>query len=257
MALVACAAASYVPGADMTCAANGMKCAGEAGRPLYPYKPCCSSESQGIQCAKKKTYTANEWGMFCVSKDQEQKKSYNRYERCMGATGYPRIKFLPCNDADVCFIDPKRGWGAFCLPRGEATIPPPMTQTSGKKDCYKSGERCLGTPGKPAVEHMRTCDPALVCREEPILGWGKFVLNPKPVSSTPTESANASPASEKRGLKSQTAPVATKLRGGCYQSGERCAGAPGKPAVPWKSCCNSGRCEQDSSKGWGSFCRNG
>jgi hypothetical protein len=46
----------------------------------------------------------------------------------------------------------------------------------------------------------------------------------------------------------------------CYQIGERCAGAEGKPAVEWRDCCNQAKClphpnaNNDASK-WGRFCQ--
>jgi hypothetical protein len=36
--------------------------------------------------------------------------------------------------------------------------------------------------------------------------------------------------------------------------GERCAGAPGFPPIPWKGGCCAGDCAEDAAKGWGSWC---
>jgi hypothetical protein len=226
--LIACASAQYYVGSETTCAKDGERCAGAAGHPLIPYVPCCSTEAQGIHCAKKKTYAANEWGMFCVSRDDTQQTSYARGERCMGAPGKPFVKFLPCRDAgDVCAEDAKLGWGAFCKPGALTTTTP---SPADKKTCYNAGERCMGAPGKPFVKYMPPCDAKMVCREEPVLGWGSWVMPALPV------------------------PGSSALT--CYQSGERCAGAPGKPFVQWLGCCDpKDNCEVDESKGWGSFCK--
>lgn len=49
---------------------------------------------------------------------------------------------------------------------------------------------------------------------------------------------------------------ASGSRGGsCYKNGERCMGAPGKPYVPWKKCCDgNARQIEDPARGWGKFC---
>jgi FAD binding domain/Berberine and berberine like len=48
-------------------------------------------------------------------------------------------------------------------------------------------------------------------------------------------------------------PSATTTTGSCTAAGQRCAGAPGFPLVPYIGCC-SGGCNPDASKGWGSWC---
>lgn len=42
----------------------------------------------------------------------------------------------------------------------------------------------------------------------------------------------------------------------CYKTGQRCAGAPGKPYVDYHPCCKpSDSCAEDADMGWGSFCK--
>lgn len=41
----------------------------------------------------------------------------------------------------------------------------------------------------------------------------------------------------------------------CTATGEKCAGAPGKPYVPYAKCCDETKeCAADPSLGWGRFC---
>lgn len=93
--------------------------------------------------------------------------------------------------------------------------------------CTGTGDRCAGAPGKPYVEYAPCCDEGKVCASDSSLGWGRFCID-KPMYY----------GGEK-----------------CYNSGERCMGAPNKPYVDYYPCCDGSPCVEDKAMGWGGFCK--
>lgn len=99
-------------------------------------------------------------------------------------------------------------------------------------DCYAIGERCAGAPGYDAVE-WRCCADGGFCDETRPNDWGVFCR-----AADTRENAAVSGG-----------------RGQCASSGEKCAGAEGRPFVAYKNCCSStDECREASNLGWGQFC---
>jgi hypothetical protein len=145
-------------------------------------------------------------------------------ERCAGAEGKQYVQYAPCCDSTLWYIQKPSAtadeWGAFCMP------------PTDKKMCYATGQRCKGAAGDPYVQFMSCCSLDDECVEDALLGWGSFCTS-----------------------KAKTSPPTTTTEK-CYMTGERCMGAPGFPYIPYQKCCNEqDECVEDSSSGWGSFCK--
>jgi hypothetical protein len=157
---------------------------------------------------------------------------YGPGQRAVGAPGKPAVEYQPCCDGAAPAA--KDGdWGLFCPGGGVATTSPPSGGGGGGgSKCYASGERAIGATGKPAVDYKPCCDGgAPVARTG---DWGLFC--PGGVATTAPPSGGGS----------------TK----CYASGERSIGAPGKPAVEYKPCCDGGAPAAKTGD-WGLFCPGG
>lgn len=98
--------------------------------------------------------------------------------------------------------------------------------------CTANGERCAGAPGKPYVEYHPCCSEGYICIEKQNPGydeWGRYCMEPS-----------------------------NSYHEKCYQSGERCMGAPGHDYVQYHPCCSPGEhCMEDPELGWGGFCKPG
>lgn len=92
---------------------------------------------------------------------------------------------------------------------------------------YAPGERCRGAPGYAAVPW-----------QDPPCGGGAACDVPD----------------EDYGFRCPDAGYGGPER--CYKTGERAQGAHGKPAVPWRPCCEAGdvQVEKDEAGAWGKFC---
>lgn len=149
-----------------------------------------------------------------------------------GAPGKAFIKYAPCcKKGEMCLIDSGLGWGRWCV------APKKGFQATYAKKCYKSGERCMGSPGKPYIPYHRCCDGS-PCVKSSKLGWGGFCVGAG-------------------GEKKSSAGEMSKGRDGqkCYNKGHRCMGAPGKTYVPYARCCDGTPCVKDPRKGWGGWCK--
>lgn len=132
----------------------------------------------------------------------------------------PAGPLTPAPDCPVSTTSAPTSTTAHVYGHPHPTVAPPAK-------CTPVGKRCAGAPGKPYVPWLGCCHGS--CETDPSMGWGRFCKDssdPPPGPSTCTK----------------TPP------------GERCAGAPGKPHVPWLGGCCFGTCAPDSSKGWGSWC---
>lgn len=90
--------------------------------------------------------------------------------------------------------------------------------------CYSPGERNQGESGYPPVAYRACCDGQESVKKEG--EWGMFCPDQKDGAGD-----------------EQT----------CYGPGERNEGAPGKPEVPYKPCCD-GRQNVEKANEWGKFC---
>jgi Common central domain of tyrosinase len=160
-------------------------------------------------------------------------------QRCAGSTGYPVVPWLSCC-AGSCIEDSFHGWGRWCID-STASISTSTVKTgkSVASTCTKTpvNHRCAGAPGHPAVPWLGCC--AGSCVDDPSRGWGKWCVDGSAPVSTPTPVAK---------------PVASAT---CTKTplNQRCKGAVGYPAVPWRDgCCSPGTCVKAPSRGWGSWC---
>lgn len=90
--------------------------------------------------------------------------------------------------------------------------------------CYAPGERNQGESGYAAVPYRACCDGQQNVKKPG--EWGRFC-----------------PPKVDGGSEEDT----------CYGPGERNEGAAGKPAVPFKPCCD-GQASVEKAKEWGKFC---
>jgi hypothetical protein len=219
------------PDPRKTCYETGEKAIGAPGYPAVQYLPCCTLGDSPIETPSK------DWGMFCMPPSSypttaPAKKCYNTGEKAIGAPGKPAIPYLSCcKQGDSPIEMPSKDWGKFCMPSGNYAVP------EEKETCYKTGEKAIGAPGKPAVPYLPCCTASDEPIEMPSIDWGKFCM-PKG-GSTPTISA----------------PYSTPAPGkSCYETGERVIGADYYPEVKYlNGCCNPKDVPQPGSS-WGMFC---
>lgn len=148
-------------------------------------------------------------------------KCYKKGERCIGAKGYPKVDYYPCCD-NVKRVSVSYDWGEFC---GEAPMKKPV--------------KCAGEEGYPYFEY-KSCAPGYHCVKPDSsykYGWGMYCMpNGYHVDSKTVSKDNKT----------------------CYDDGERCIGAPGYNAVPYKPCCSgatpASKIKSDGKYDWGLYC---
>lgn len=263
MALAAIASANYYS-YEPTCIKDGEKCSGAKGYDMVYHKPCCS---KGYKCVDVTGWVGKQygepkgWGSHCL---KVEPKAYPKCTpigaRCTGQTGYDWVMGATCCDGGSC--EGKEGyWGKFCVakktydykpkptaapkyvpstPKYEAPKPKyvaPTPKPSYGKKCYAIGERCMGAPGKPAVEYLGCCEGSCTGTSKAYGAYGTYC----------EKDYGRKPESKK-----------------CYKEGERCIGAKGKPYVEylgdskWDGCCDGYACTGTGSKygydAYGKYC---
>lgn len=146
-----------------------------------------------------------------------------------------------CDDSEKCLEDKSLGYGKFCKKAEPESYDAPKKtapEVTGPK-CYMTMQRCAGAAGHPAVKWLGCCNKNEQCLDDKSLGYGKFCKKPEPKTYVTPEKAKP------------------EVHGpNCYMTTQRCAGAPGYPAVKWMGCCKSGDvCIEDSKLGYGRFCK--
>jgi hypothetical protein len=162
---VAAAIASAAPAAvrqAKTMYKAGEKCMGASGYAAVPYLPC----EGGAACNVK----ASDWGFVCAgggvptTVPPATKKAYKAGEKCMGASGYTAVPYLPCEGGAACNVKAS-DWGFVCAGGGVPTTMPPAT-----KKVYKAGEKCMGASGYTAVPYL-PCEGGAACNVK-ASDWG-------------------------------------------------------------------------------------
>lgn len=164
--------------------------------------------------------------LFAVASAGYPPKCRKDGERCIGAHGFPGVEWIPCCSGDCSTPDTSYGgYGKVCGPAKKYPHAP---------TCRKDGERCMGAHGFPAVEWISCCSGDCSVPDTSYGGYGKLCGS---------------------GHYHPPAPPAPK----CRAEGERCAGAHGKPAVPWVDCCHGMSCDAPDTSygGYGKVCSYG
>lgn len=152
--------------------------------------------------------------------------------------------------AATCTISARSINGISCSastnPPSTTTARPPVSTTTGptvstNSTCHNTNVKCMGASGKPFVQWKACCKVGDQCL--PVTDpndWGS-VCRPAGSSSTTT----APPTSS------------TSSSGSCHATNVKCMGAPNRPFVEWKPCCNSAdSCQPVTDPNdWGSVCR--
>lgn len=129
----------------------------------------------------------------------------------------------------------RRGSFDFYYPPGSAARQSYdyVEDVAAEKVCYPDGERAVGAPGKPSVPWMSCCS-------------GKMPL--------PMDAGDAAYKADRDwGLFCGGTGKIVVDKDDCYGKGVRGVGAPGKPYVPYKPCCD-GREPQEVYGDWGRLC---
>jgi hypothetical protein len=199
---------------------------------------------------------------FANSYDYGNYKDYNVREvtkkdlKCAGAPGHPYVHYVPCEEGYHCVEKDSYGadeWGRYCLPI-------PTGYYDGK--CYKTGEKCMGTAGKPYVEYLPCCSKGDACRElgaeDTAYGygkedvWGSFCV---PYGDKPSEGGKVEYKTPEYVSKNEYDTKFYDYK--CHLTGYKCQGGPGFPHVEnGNGCCySSDSCVPDAYMGWGKFCK--